>query len=128
MQKKPREYNEYLSKFKREMAKVQKDEIKSNRYRLGKIIGKLNIFTESKDDDDKTEDYKVAKIKGSQYTRLKNNDDMYAIGDSDGKPITDFDFVYVSRNSLGENDKVIEVITKSGKNKYFVIDSETIED
>jgi hypothetical protein len=127
MQKTPREYNEYLSKFKREMAKIQKDEIKSNRYRLGNIIGKRNIFTESKDDDG-TDEYKVAKIKGSQYTRLKNNDDMYAIGDSDGKPITDFDFVYVSRNSLGENDKVIEVITKSGKNKYFVIDSETIED
>ena len=128
MSKKPREYNEYLSRFKREMANVQKDEIKSNRYRLGKIIGKLNLFIESKDNDDKTEDYKVAKIKRSSYTRLKNNDDMYAIGDSDGKPITDFDFVYVSRNSLGENDKVIEVITKSGKNKYFVIDSETLED
>ena len=127
MQKKPREYNEYLSKFKREMAKVQKDEIKSNRYRLGNIIGKLNIFTESKDYDG-TNEYKVAKIKGSSYTRLKNDDDIYAIGDSNGKPITGFDFVYVSRNSLGENDKVIEVIAKSGKNKYFVIDSETIED
>ncbi len=119
MAKKLKDYNsEVLSKFRKKMAAVQRAEIRQNRYTLGKIVGKLNVFNESEEDGG---DPKTTRINGCGLTRLKDSDGMYAIGDSDGKQLTDFDFVYVSTDCLGEEEPVIEVITKSGKNKYFVV-------
>lgn len=119
MARKLKDYNsEVLSKFKKKMAAVQKAEIRQNRYTLGKIVGKLNVFNESEEDG---EELKTSRIGGCDLTRLKDSDGMYAIGDSEGKQLTDFDFVYVSTDCLGEEEPVIEVITKSGRNKYFVV-------
>lgn len=127
MPKRLKDYSDSLNEFRRKMAAVQRAEIRQNRYTLGKIIGKLNVFSESEADSDDDNEIRSVRIKGSGLMRLRDSDGMYAIGDSGRNPITGFDFVYVSTNSLGDSDPVIEVITKSGKNKYFRVGSGEIE-
>lgn len=128
MPRRLKDYSDLLNEFRKKMAAVQRAEIGQNPYTLGKIVGKLNVFSESEDDkDEKDDEYRSVCIKGCDLTRLKDSDGMYAIGDSDNNPITDFDFVYITRTCLGESDPVVEMITKSGKNRYFRVSSGEIE-
>lgn len=122
MAAKVKDYNKkVVSVFRKEMSSLRKDEIEEKRRSVLKFFDSLKLLSESKKKRE-DEEYAVSSIRDCNLTRLKGSDGFYAIGDSGGKPITGFDFVYVSRNSLGENDCLIEVITKSGRNEYYNAD------
>ena len=72
--------------------------------------------------------YSFSTIDGCELTRVKEDSSSYAIGDSDGRPITDFDFIYVAKEAEGDKHKTIEVITKDGDAKRFSVERETVEE
>lgn len=128
MPRRLKDYNaDVVDRFRRKMAANQRAEIRQNRYALWKISGKTDMFSESEHDGDGEPDYRTVRISDCGLTRLKDDDGMYAIGDADGRPITEFGFVYVSSKCIGDEDPLVEVITTSGKNRYYRISDGSVE-
>lgn len=55
----------------------------------------------------------------SGYTRIKGNGNRFAIGDSRGKPITGYDFIYVSKSPCDDASGGVEVVTGHGVRRIF---------
>lgn len=114
-------FNKRHKNFKRELRAYHDSINRTNRYSLQKIAGKLNIF----EDADGGESYDIdRKIPNTALTVLKRGD-LYAIGDLDGNPITEFKYQFIE-GCLGKHDKVVRCITDDGKIEDFDTNTETI--
>ena len=109
--------------FKRELRAYHDSINRTNRYNLAKIAGKLNVFESDADDGEIT--YIVdRKIPNSGLTVLKMND-LYAIGDIDGNPLTGFKYQFIE-GCLGKHDKIVRCITDEGDIEDFSVETETV--
>lgn len=107
--------------FKKELRAYHDSINSTNRYNLSKIAGKLNVF-ESEEDDIT---YKVdRKIPNTGLTVLERGG-IYAIGNMDGSPLTDFKYQFIE-GCLGEHNKIVRCITDNGEIEDFSVESETI--
>ena len=124
---KNRDYNSRRNAFKRELRAYHDAINRTNRYSLPKIAGKLNIFeADYKDaEDGENDEYEVdRRIPNTGLTVLKR-DDLYAIGDMDGKPLTEFKFQFIE-GCLGEHDKIVRCITGEGEIEDFDVNTERV--
>lgn len=140
MNKSEHPYTKYHLSFKKKFKQLRNDERNNNRYDLSKIASKQNIFEkrEIKNIDDmdnlvddiidKKLDYTVSKIDGCDLTKIKEDSSSFAIGNKDGEPLTEFDFIYISKEAIGDKNKKVEVITKNGDLRYFNVGREEIEE
>ena len=119
--------NKRHQNFKRELRAYHDSINRRNRYNLPRIMGKLNMFEAI--DDEKENDVESSyeidrKIPNTGLTVLKRGD-IYAIGDYDGKPLTEFKYQFVE-GCLGEHDKIVRCVTDDGKIEDFSVETETI--
>lgn len=112
--------------FKKNLRAYHDSINRKNRYSLPRIIGKLNMFEaiDDKDDEEKMSYEIDRKIPNTGLKVLKRGN-IYAIGDYDGKPLTDFKYQFIE-GCLGEHDKIVRCITDSGEIEDFSVDTETI--
>lgn len=118
--------NKRHQNFKRELRAYHDSINRKNKYNLPRIIGKLNMFEAINGDDTKTEStYEVdRKIPNTGLTVLKRGE-IYAIGDYDGHPLTDFKYQFIE-GCLGEHDKIVRCVTDNGEIEDFSVETETI--
>lgn len=119
--------NKRHQNFKRELRAYHDSINRKNRYNLPRIMGKLNMFEAIKDKDEKNMEstYEIdRKIPNTGLTVLKRGE-IYAIGDYDGQPLTDFKYQFIE-GCLGEHDKIVRCITDDGKIEDFSVETETI--
>lgn len=113
--------------FKRNLRAYHDSINRKNRYNLAKIAGKLDVF-ESEDGELKTENgvtYEIdRKIPNTALTVLEKNG-VYAIGDIDGNPLTEFKYSFIE-GCLGNHDKIVQCVTDDGEMENFSVESETI--
>ena len=115
--------NKRHQQFKRELRAYHQTINDTNRYRLDRIVGKLNLFEAKELEDDGS--YEIdRKIPNTGLTVLKRGE-LYALGDIDGKPITDFKYQFVE-GCLGDHEKVVRCITDTGDIEDFDVETETI--
>ena len=100
------------------MASVQRKQLAQNPYTLEKLDGH-HLCEAGEDAEPRVDTLPYTDIEGTSLTRVKEDKASYAIGDSKGNPITDFDFVFVSLHVRGDDDPKIEVITKEGEARWF---------
>lgn len=115
-------YSSIHSAFRKKMRNIQKREHAQNPYTLKKMVGRFLYEA----DDNHIDTLPFKRIEGTDLSRVKEDTASYAIGDKDGNPITDFDFVYVSSQIYGDKDRKIEVITKDGESRFFDVDEMTL--
>lgn len=118
--------NKRHQNFKKELRAYHDSINRRNRYNLPRIIGKLNMFEAINDNEKNMElSYEIdRKIPNTGLTVLKRRD-IYAIGDYDGQPLTDFKYQFIE-GCLGEHDKIIRCVTDDGKIEDFSVETETI--
>lgn len=61
----------------------------------------------------------AVRIGESDYTRIRGRGNRFAIGDARGKPITGYDFIYVSKSPFGDALDGVEVVTGQGSRRIF---------
>jgi hypothetical protein len=115
--------------FKRELRAYHDTINRGNRYSLQKMVGKLNMFEAIEDDEEDSESsdetYEIdRKIPNTGLTVLKL-ENLYAIGDYDGNPITKFKYVFIE-GCLGDHEKIVRCVTDDGKIEDFDVNTETI--
>lgn len=77
------------------------------------------------DTSEDSDSYEIdRKIPNTALTVLYKKD-LYAIGDIDGKPVTDFKYQFIE-GCLGDVKKIIRCVTSDGKIEDFSIDEERI--
>ena len=112
--------------FKRNLRAYHDSINRKNRYNLPRIIGKLNMFEAIDDKDDKSEmSYEIDRKIPNTGLKVLKRGNIYAIGDYEGKPLTDFKYQFIE-GCLGEHDKIVRCITDSGEIEDFSVDTETI--
>ena len=118
-------FNSRHQAFRKELKSYHDAINRTNRYSLQKIRGKLNIFEDGDGEREDDASYEIDRtIPNTGLTVLKR-EDMYAIGNIDGKPLTKFKYQFIE-GCLGEHDKIVRCITDNGEIEDFSVETETI--
>lgn len=125
------DYNLHHKRFKKDMRAYNKSINDANKYNMKRITGKLNIFEgSSKSARRFSEDEEMVEldrtIPGTDLVVLKK-DKLYAIGDADGNPLTDFDYIFIE-GVFGDKEKQITCITEYGDMKIFDVEEKMIKE
>lgn len=125
------DYNARSRRFRKELRAYHDSINATNRYSLSKIAGKLNVFESDTEEEDKERlkkedaNYEIDRRIPNTGLMVLVRNGMYALGDINGEPITDFKYQFVE-GCLGEHDKIVRCITDDGDIEDFSVETETI--